>query len=278
MKTITDRGMMASAPGAAEWLRASFDPVPVAGIQPLTTVDFPDLLSAVVFLQGCNWHCAYCHNPHLRPIRNAAPAIAWDDVRAFLQARRGLLDAIVFSGGEPTLHAGLPAALREVRAQGYKIGLHTNGAFPRRIQALLDEGLVDWFGLDVKAPRWLYEPVTGQMGADAAVWETLRLLLKAGVSFDARTTVYRPALDDEEVLRMATELRKTGLRALKLQPWRPLSAPGEFIPIEDLSALQAKVNQILAPASKAPNAKRAADSDRSAFAPALAVTAPAAVA
>ncbi len=140
---------------------ARADALRVGGFVPFTLTDYPGALAAVVFCQGCPWRCGYCHNPHLI-------AAHGDDERDFarivdwLGTRRGLLDAVVFSGGEPTAQAGLPAAIAAVRALGFKIGLHTGGAYPRRLAKVLP--LVDWVGLDVKAPRAEYECVTGDRG------------------------------------------------------------------------------------------------------------------
>ncbi len=127
----------------------SANPMRIGGITPLTTIDFPGRLAAVVYCQGCPWRCSYCHNPELLDA-TAPAAVPWPQVLAFLQSRRGLLDGVVFSGGEPTLQAALPAALAEVRAMGFATGLHTGGMYPERLAAVLP--LLDWVGLDVKGP------------------------------------------------------------------------------------------------------------------------------
>ena len=121
----------------------------VGGLTPFTSIDYPGQLAAVVFVQGCPWRCGYCHNPHLQP-RGQPAGPRWGEVLAFLRQRAGLLDAVVFSGGEPTLDPALPQAIAEVRALGFKVGLHSAGIYPQRLQAVLP--LVDWVGLDIKAP------------------------------------------------------------------------------------------------------------------------------
>jgi pyruvate formate lyase activating enzyme len=221
------------------------DPVPVAGMAKLTTIDYPHHLSAVFFLQGCPWRCAYCHNRDLQSLKSDKPGVSWRNAIEFLASRQGLLDAVVFSGGEPTIHPGLATAMREVRALGFKIGLHTNGMFPDRMKALLSEGLIDWAGVDVKATRWLYAPVTGVTASAGAVYQTLRLLSQSDIPFEARTTVYRPLLGDNEIVELARELSEVGVGRLRLQSWRPEHEPGEFVPEEDLSALQGRVDSIL---------------------------------
>jgi pyruvate formate lyase activating enzyme len=194
----------------------------VGGIAPFSTSDFPGRLAAVLFLQGCPWRCGYCHNPHLVPARRD-PAVnsrehAWPEVLAFLRSRRGLLDAVVFSGGEPTAQPGLAGAIREVRALGFGIGLHTGGAYPRRLASVLP--LVDWVGFDAKAPMARYGDVTGVEGSGAAARESLDLLRASGVAFEVRTTVHPALLDDDALVRMADELAELGVERWVLQPFR----------------------------------------------------------
>ena len=138
----------------------SAEPVPVGGITPLTTIDWPGRLAAVLFLRGCPWLCPYCHNPEFQKV--AGQHYPWEKVLAFLEKRRGFLDGVVFSGGEPTLHPGLACTLEQVRALGFKIALHTAGAYPGRLDDILKRGLVDWVGFDVKAPLDDYPRITGR--------------------------------------------------------------------------------------------------------------------
>ena len=111
----------------------------VAGLVPLSTVDWPGKLAAVVFLQGCPWDCGYCQNPDLRDCTTAG-TVTWEDVLALLRRRRGLLDGVVFSGGEATRQRALIPAIREVRELGFAVGLHTAGAYPARLADLLPLG------------------------------------------------------------------------------------------------------------------------------------------
>ena len=121
----------------------------IGGLLPFTTIDYPGCLAAVLFCQGCPWRCRYCHNRHLLPQKGGS-ALPWQDVLALLERRQGLLDALVFSGGEATLQAALPEAMRRVRAMGFKVGLHTAGPYPERLRECLP--LLDWVGMDLKAP------------------------------------------------------------------------------------------------------------------------------
>lgn len=158
-----------------------------------------------MFVQGCPWRCLYCHNPHLQP-RDAAPAGPnWAELRDRLARRRARLDALVFSGGEPTFDPALPAAMREVRALGFRVGLHTAGMAPRRLRAVLS--LVDWVGLDIKAPLTdaaLHDRITGARGAARAV----RASLLAG----------------DALARLVDQLAAAGARHVVLRPCRPADA------------------------------------------------------
>ena len=172
----------------------------VAGLQRFSTVDWPGRLSAVVFLQGCPWRCGYCHNPSLQP-RGAGAGPRWPQVLAWLHTRRGLLDGVVFSGGEPTLDPALPAALAAVRALGFGTGLHTAGLAPRRLHAVLP--LLNWVGLDIKADpedATLHQRLTGRAGAHRAVQAALAAVQAQantrGMAYECRTTLH-PAWHDE---------------------------------------------------------------------------------
>lgn len=126
------------------------DALVIAGLVPLSTVDWPDRLTATVFAQGCPWNCFYCHNQALIPVRTPG-AVAWGEVRDLLGRRRGLLDGVVFTGGEALRQDALADAAREVIDMGFAVGLHTAGPYPRRLHDMVERGLVDWVGLDIKA-------------------------------------------------------------------------------------------------------------------------------
>lgn len=178
----------------------------LGGLTPFSTVDYPGALAAVVFCQGCPWRCPYCHNAHLQEGSGEGPL--WSSVLGWLETRRGLLDAVVFSGGEPTLQADLPRAVMQARALGFKVGLHTAGCDPKALRWLLP--LVNWVGLDIKGPRRLYDRITGRPGSAALAWESLRLVQASGVPFQVRTTVDPELLPPEALAVMEAELAEVG--------------------------------------------------------------------
>ena len=180
----------------------------LGGLVPFTTIDFPGRLAAVLFCQGCPWRCSYCHNQHLQPRSACTPnnALHWSQVLDWLASRQGLIDGVVFSGGEPLLQSSLPDAIAEVRAMGFATALHTAGIYPQRLAAVLP--LLDWVGFDVKAPFDAYAPIVGCNG-DPAARESLQLLLTSGVDYDIRCTV-PPQLDAAAQQRLQAEVLALG--------------------------------------------------------------------
>jgi anaerobic ribonucleoside-triphosphate reductase activating protein len=189
----------------------------VGGITAFSATDYPGKLAAVVFVQGCPWRCGYCHNPHLQG-RGAPAAMPWEAVLALLRRRVGLVDAVVFSGGEPTTDPALARAIGEVRAMGFEVGLHTACVYPRRLASVLP--LLDWIGFDIKAPFEHYERITGVPGSGEQARECARLILASGVACECRTTIHPSLLAQHEVRALATTLAGLGVRNYALQLFR----------------------------------------------------------
>jgi pyruvate formate lyase activating enzyme len=158
----------------------------IGGLTPFTTIDYPDHLAAVLFCRGCPWRCSYCHNKSLLDADDAVD-LCWDKVLAFLDSRRGLLDAVVFSGGEPTLQSKLKQAVLAVREKGFRVGLHTAGACPETLHEVLP--CLDWVGMDIKAPFHEYERITGVPGSGDAAWQSALLVRESGINHHFRTTL-----------------------------------------------------------------------------------------
>jgi pyruvate formate lyase activating enzyme len=196
--------------------------IPVAGIIPLTTIDYPNRLALVIFTQGCPWRCGYCHNAALRPM-DRPTSWQWRQVCGLLEERRGFLEAVVFSGGEPTLHPGLGTAMSTARGKGYLIGLHTAGMFPERLAQVLP--WLHWVGLDIKAPLdQRYAQITGDPQSAAIVLDTLNLLRTSGISFQLRTTVGPGALSEPDFEDLCHQLRALRAPAPLRQEVHPVHA------------------------------------------------------
>ena len=189
----------------------------LAGLVPFSTVDFPGRLCAVLFTQGCPLRCRYCHNPHLRP-RTAQGVQSWSVMKSWLGKRVGLLDAVVFSGGEPTAQAQLPEALAGAREMGFATGLHTSGVLPQRLERVLP--LLDWIGLDIKAPFTRYAAITGNSSSGPRARRALEAVLASGINYELRTTVHTALLDDHDLMDIARTLEAYGVRRWVLQKFR----------------------------------------------------------
>lgn len=190
----------------------------IGGLLPMTTIDYPDHLACVLFCQGCAWRCRYCHNPELISPQ-ATGSISWSEVLAFLRKRRGLLEAVVFSGGEATLQPGLPDAMSAVREMGFKVGLHSAGIKPTAMRRVLP--LCDWVGFDVKALEEDVALITGVNGSGRANWQSLEMLLGSGLDFECRTTVHWQLFDCQRLEGLAERLAALGVQRFAIQLARP---------------------------------------------------------
>lgn len=174
----------------------------IAGLQKMTLLDYPGKVACTVFLAGCNFRCPFCHNSQLLGAE-AEKIMDTEQFLTFLKGRRGLLDAVCVSGGEPTLTPGLEELLRAIKALGYSVKLDTNGSCPQVLKALVAEGLVDYVAMDVKNSPARYGETVGVSQPDLqSVEESLRFLLAGNVGYELRTTVVLPLHDDASITEM----------------------------------------------------------------------------
>ncbi|MBO4317356.1 MAG: anaerobic ribonucleoside-triphosphate reductase activating protein [Mailhella sp.] len=169
-----------------------------AAWQKVSLIDFPGRIAALLFTQGCDLHCPYCHNPDLVPAAGAAPQLdAEGEVIPFLKKRVGKLDGVVISGGEPTLHAGLPGFCAELHDLGYAVKLDTNGTSPAVLSRLLGEGLVDYVAMDIKTAPDLYGGFTAIADAAERVAGCVRMLEESGVPHEFRIPCASPFINED---------------------------------------------------------------------------------
>ena len=174
----------------------------IAGLQKMSLLDFPGKVACTVFLQGCNWRCPFCHNSELITGPADAP-VSTEAFLRFLSGRKGLLDGVCVSGGEPTLHAALPSLAREIKAMGFAVKLDTNGSQPDRLKQLVSEGLVDYVAMDIKNGPSFYAETIGLENADLSpVEESIQYLVSGTVPYEFRTTVVCPLHTDKSLLEM----------------------------------------------------------------------------
>lgn len=183
---------------------------------PFSSSDFPGQLSAVLFCQGCPWRCRYCHNPHLQDFRQSQ--IDFEMVLEFLKERQGLLDAVVFSGGEASYQSALLPAISAVRQLGYKIGLHSAAPSFELFETVLPH--LDWIGLDIKAGEDAYPSITGTADSADAPYRALSLLLESGLRYEVRTTYHPSLVSKIELLALAQKLFFLGVRNYAVQCFR----------------------------------------------------------
>lgn len=161
----------------------------IAGLQKMTLLDFPGKVACTVFLQGCNFRCPFCHNSSLLGSSEDAP-ISQDAFFAFLEKRRGLLDGVCITGGEPTLSPELPRLLEKIKALGFAVKLDTNGSRPEILKALVNDGLVDYVAMDIKNCPERYRETAGCDRLDLSkIEQSMVFLMEGHLDYEFRTTV-----------------------------------------------------------------------------------------
>lgn len=188
----------------------------IGGLTPFTTIDFPGYLAAVVFFQGCSWRCSYCHNQHLLDVNKEGDD--WDTLHTFLESRRGFLDGVVLSGGEPLLQSGLSDVIARIKEMGFKVALHTAGICPQRLEGHLP--MLDWIGIDIKTSFANYSQITGIEGSGEKAKQSLALVMASGVDYEVRTTVEPTVFTRKSILELAKELATYGVKHYVLQECR----------------------------------------------------------
>ncbi len=186
------------------------------GLQKLSMVDYPGKVAATVFTGGCNLRCPFCHNALLVTRLSESIQLDTDQVLGFLQKRRGLLDGVVLSGGEPLLQPDAAQFLGEVKALGFAVKLDTNGCYPDALERILEAGLVDYVAMDVKNAPNRYAETVGRPGFDVSpVERSIRLLKQGRVDYEFRTTLVRQFHTLEDVCAIGRWLRGAERYALQ---------------------------------------------------------------
>lgn len=179
---------------------------PVFSISPFTLLDFPDRTGCILWFAGCNMRCSYCYNPEIVLGKGKR---SWGHVREFLLSRRDLLDGVVFSGGECTIHPQIISFAMEVKAMGFEVKIDTNGSRPEVLRQLVEEKLVDYVALDFKAMAGNYWKIT-RSDLFLAFEKSLEFLLSSSLRFEVRTTIHSKLLTAGEIEKMEDWLREKG--------------------------------------------------------------------
>ena len=191
----------------------------INGLRKFSLIDYPGRLCCVVFLGHCNFRCPFCHNPVLIFDAESQGTLSAGELSDFLGQRKGKLDAVVFSGGEPSLDLELPRYVRIAKDAGFQVKLDTNGSFPGVIRALHADGALDALGIDYKAPARKYGELCGNPdpAVPVRVRESIAFAVKNGIELDVRTTVHRALLDEDDLQTMYAELNEIGVTQWTLQ-------------------------------------------------------------
>lgn len=176
--------------------------VEIKGIEKFSSRDFPGHISSTVFLGGCTFRCPYCHNSELVLRPETIQSMAADFFLSYLDGRKGWLEAVCFTGGEPLLHEDIEDLIRVVRERGLLVKLDTNGSFPDRLEGLLAAGLLDWVAMDVKAPLERYREVTRSNVDVESIVRSADIVKASGVKYTFRTTVVPGLVGREDVVKI----------------------------------------------------------------------------
>ena len=178
----------------------------IGGLQKVTLLDYPGKVACTVFLPGCNLRCPFCHNPALVLPDRETDSLSTEELLAFLETRRGKLDGVCVTGGEPTLYEDLPALLRQIRALGFAVKLDTNGTNPDMLEALAQEGLLDYAAMDIKNSPDRYAETCGGVDLLGPVKRSAALLMAGAVDYEFRTTLVRELHRPEDLDAIAAWL------------------------------------------------------------------------
>ena len=170
-------------------------------------IEYPGKISAIAFTQGCNFRCPYCYNPELVDPDLYRECLSEEVVFSFLERRKGKLDAVTITGGEPTIHHDLIDFIKCVRKIGYLIKLDTNGSYPDVLEKLISGQLVDYIAMDMKGPLHKYKTVTKSKIDEDKIRQSIEMIMKAGVPYEFRTTIPKRLLHEDDLLEMGKLLR-----------------------------------------------------------------------
>lgn len=171
----------------------------IGSMQRFSLIDYPGKICAIVFTQGCNFRCPYCHNPELVNPEEFGESIAHDEIFSFLKKRMGKIDAVSITGGEPMLQKDLVQFIRKVKNLGYLVKIDTNGSVPEVLEELIGQRLLDWIAMDVKAPLDKYKKITRTSVNTGSIEKSIRLVMNSGIDYEFRTTVVKSLLNEDDI-------------------------------------------------------------------------------
>lgn len=193
----------------------------ISGFQKTSLIDYSDKIASVVFTQGCNFSCIYCHNKQLIDCQKHSE-INQDDILNYLEKRKSLIDGVVITGGEPTLQADLILFAKKVKQLGYKIKLDTNGTNPEVLEKLINLKLIDYIAMDIKAPFSKYNEITQVASPIEFIKKSINIIINSKIDYEFRTTLSKNYLKEEDIIEIAKTIK--GANLYYLQKYNDLSS------------------------------------------------------
>ncbi|MBM9513777.1 anaerobic ribonucleoside-triphosphate reductase activating protein [Desulfogranum marinum] len=192
----------------------------IGGFQSFTLSDYPGKPAAIIFTRGCNFKCPYCHNQHLLRMSEQHSPSMEEGVLGFMEKSTGMLEGLVVTGGEPTLQQDLMRFVSAIKALGFAVKLDTNGSNPQCLRELLDNNLIDYIAMDVKAPFSKYSQLCGIAVDTEAIRESVDVIVSSGKDHHFRTTVYPALLGEEDIQEITSSIPETSRYVI--QQYRPV--------------------------------------------------------
>lgn len=187
----------------------------IGGFQKMTVLDYPEKVACTVFLTGCNFRCPFCHNASL-VTENWIRGVGIDEVFSYLKKRKGLIDGVCITGGEPLLNNDIEDLIRPIKSMGYLVKLDTNGTNPTRLRELIENGLVDYVAMDIKNSSEKYALTCGVKAVNfTKIEESINLLINGNIDYEFRTTVVEPLHTVEDIEKIGKLIK--GAKSLYLQ-------------------------------------------------------------
>jgi len=177
----------------------------IGGLQKTSLQDYPEEVSSIIWTVGCNFSCPFCYNTDL--VYGNIEVISEDEVLSFLEKRKKLIDGLVISGGEPFLQKDLKIFCKKVKKLDYKIKIDTNGTFPNKLKELIDEKLVDYIAMDVKAPKRKYEKLAGVKTDVTKIEKSVEIIKNSDISYEFKTTFIPSLLEKKDIIDIAKWLK-----------------------------------------------------------------------
>ncbi|MAG11819.1 MAG: anaerobic ribonucleoside-triphosphate reductase activating protein [Parcubacteria group bacterium] len=195
----------------------------ISGIQKLTLIDFPDTPACIVFTLGCNFRCGMCHNPEFvlteKVLKLKDSCIPEEAFFEFLNQRKGMIEGVVITGGEPTIMYDLIGFIEKIKEMGFKVKLDSNGSRPDIIEKIIQMGVIDYIAMDIKITPERYKELTPRCVKPEKIKQSIRTIINSGIDHEFRTTMIKEFHDIETLKKMASEIQ--GAQRIYLQPFRP---------------------------------------------------------